>query len=239
MTKPKANDVWQVQPHGPIERLTPNLWRIEGEVQGSPLRRVMSVARRADGSLVVHNAVPLRDEAMAELDAWGEVRCIVVPNGWHRLDAPVYQARYPKARVFCPAGARAKVEEVLPVHGAYEDFDPDASISFETLEGTGGAEGVMIVRSGDHVALVLNDAVFNLPHQGGLMGFALRYVTASTGGPRVSRVFRWAVLRDRRAFAAHLTRLAGISGISHVVVSHHQTIDVDPSGTLARVAASL
>ena len=34
---------------------------------------------------------------------------LVVPGGFHRLDAKIYKARYPQVKVLCPAGARQKV----------------------------------------------------------------------------------------------------------------------------------
>ena len=55
---------------------------------------------------------------MAQLDALCPVEHIVVPNGFHRLDAPRYKTRYPKARVYCPPGARKKSEQRIAVDGA-------------------------------------------------------------------------------------------------------------------------
>jgi len=88
-------------------------------------------------------------------------------------------------------------------------------------------------------ALVFNDAVFNMPHGTGVTGFVFRRVTGSTGGPRVSRLFRWALVSDKAAFRAHLERLAKTPALKHIVVSHHETITIDPAGTLAGVAAAL
>ena len=100
----KAHTTWRVLPHGPIEKLSERVWRVEGEMEGMPLKRVMTVAKRADGGLVIHNAIPLDDAGMAQIEQWGPVRVIVVPNGYHRLDAKVFADRFPQARVICPAG---------------------------------------------------------------------------------------------------------------------------------------
>lgn len=230
---------WRVLPHAPIEKLTENVWRVEGALEGMPLRRVMTLAKRTDGALVVHNAIALDDAAMADLDAWGEVGFIIVPNGYHRLDAPRFAARYPKARVLCPAGALAKVAKVASVNGDYADFPEDDAIRFETLDGTRGAEGAMIVRSRSGVTLVLTDAVFNMPHAKGAHGFVFRHITDSTGGPRVSRVFRMLVMKDREAFRAHLDRLASLPDLERIIVGHHETIAVEPARVLRDVAARL
>lgn len=64
-------------------------------------------------------------------------------------------------------------------------------------------------------------------------------VTGSTGGPRVSRIMRTFVIADSRAFRGHLERLADLPQLQRIVVSHHETIDQDPAGTLRAVAATL
>jgi hypothetical protein len=234
-----ASDTWNVLPHGPLEPLAPNVWRVEGELPGMPLKRVMTVARRDDASLLVHNAMALDEAAMSALDALGEVTAVIVPNGYHRIDAPAYAARYPEARFFAPAGSLARVQLVVPRAASSEGLVADASTRYELLDGCGGQEGVLTVRSGDEVTLVLNDVVFNMPHVPGVKGFVLRHVTASTGGPRVSRVGKLFLVKDRRALAAHLERLASTPGLRRVIVSHHEVLDADPAGSLRAVAASL
>src|SRR5690606_40207152 len=89
----KVSD-WKVGEHGPIEKLEPNLWRVEGEVAGTSLRRVMVLAKMADGGVVVHNGIALEEYLMREIDDWGEVRYVVVPNAYHRLDCARFKRRY-------------------------------------------------------------------------------------------------------------------------------------------------
>lgn len=235
----KANQGWKVLPHRPIEKLDDRVWRVEGDLEGMPLKRVMTIARNAAGGLVVHNAIALDGPSMEAIDAWGEVVAIAVPNGYHRLDAPAFHARYPEARVLCPAGARKKVEEVVPVAGTYEELGADEAVSLQTLDGTAEAEGAMIVRGSSGTTVVLNDVVFNMPHVPGFTGWVLKTITQSTGGVRISRVARWFVVKDGRALAAHLERLAGLPDLARVIVSHHETIDHDPAGALRTVAATL
>jgi FAD/FMN-containing dehydrogenase len=96
----KAHTSWQVLPHGPIERLTENLWRVEGTLENMALKRVMTIARGTDGKLVVHSAIALNNDSMRAIDAFGDVAAIIVPNGYHRLDALVFAQRYPHAKVY-------------------------------------------------------------------------------------------------------------------------------------------
>lgn len=225
-------------PHGPIEKLSERVWRVEGQLPNMPMKRVMTIARRSDGGLVIHNAIALGETEMAEIAAWGPVVAIAVPNGYHRLDARVFHERFPAARVVCPPGARKKVEEVVPVTQSYVDEPADGAVSFEVLEGTKGGEGAMIVRDTAGTTLVLNDIVFNMPHVRGFTGFMLRRVTSSSGGPRISRIARWFLARDKPALRTHLEKLAGLPQLRRAIVSHHQVID-QPAGVLRELAATL
>ncbi len=235
----KAHATWTVLSHGPIEQLSDRLWRVEGQLAGIPMKRVMTIARRSDGTLAIHNGIALGDAEMAAIDAWGKVAVLVVPNGYHRLDAKVFHDRYPDARVICPAGAVAKVTQVVPVSHAYDAEPADGAVELVTLDGTKQGEGAMLVRGSDGLSIVLNDAVFNMPHVPGFKGFVLRRITGSSGGPRVSRLMKLLGVSDKAAFRAHLERLAALPELRRVVVSHHETIDVDAAAALARVAAAI
>jgi hypothetical protein len=235
----KAHDTWKVLPHQPIEKLEDNLWRVQGRLANMPLLRVMTLARLGDGRVVVHNAMALGDDDMKQIEAWGEPAFLVVPNGFHRLDAPAFKRRYPGVKVLCPPGARKKVEEVVAVDGGYDALPDDPAVRLELLDGTREAEGVMVVRSGEAATIVFNDALFNMPHGEGFSGFVFRHITQSTGGPRVSRLTRLLMLKDAAAFGRHLARLADTPGLRRIIVSHHRTIDERPAEVLREVAATL
>jgi hypothetical protein len=233
-----ASDTWNVHRHGPLERLADNLYRVEGPVPGMALRRQMIVIRLADGRLVVHSAIAVDDEVRSELEALGEPAILVVPCGLHRLDAPAYKERYPNIEVVCPAAARDKVEEVVGVDRTYEEIEPDDTVEFEYLDGLAEAEGVLTVRSSDGTTLVFNDALFNHPHASGFGGLILRLI-GSTGGPKVTRLARWFIVKDKRTYADHLRRLADTPELVRVIPGHGEVIDDDPAGVLRGVADRL
>src|SRR3954447_18358154 len=93
--------------HAPIEKITENLWRVVGSMTGIPLKWVMTLVRRDDGGVVIHSPVALEPAAFAEMEAWGPPRVIIAPSKYHRIDVPLFAARYPGAEVTCPSGARA------------------------------------------------------------------------------------------------------------------------------------
>lgn len=243
MTQNIPRTEWKVLPHDPPAQIADNLWQVEGDLPDMPLRRRMVVARLQSGDLVIHNAVALDDAGMAWLEGLGRPAVLVVPNGWHRLDAARFAARYPGVRVVCPPGARKRVEKVVPVSATYADAsrpDPDDdTVTFAVLDGMKGAEGVMRVLSADGVTLVLNDAVFNLPHGKGFFWFVYGRLLGNAGGPKVTTLTRWFLVKDKRAFRAHLERLADTPDLRRIVVAHGDIVDGDAAGVLRRVAAAL
>ncbi len=234
-----SDSTWTVHPHGALEALSPRVRRVQAPIPGMGLVRVMTVAKRADERLVIHNGIALEASAMEELEAWGEPAFLVVPSGYHRMDAAAYKARYPNITVMCPRGAEGRVAKVVPVDLTYDAYDSDDVIRFEHLDGVGEQEGAMIVVDVGGATVVLNDALFNLPHGSGLKGFVFRHITQSSGGPRVSRVFRWFVMKDREQLRASLRRLADTPNLKRVIVAHHRVILDDPAGALRRAADAL
>lgn len=235
---------WKVHEHGPLEQLASNLWRVEGALPEMPLRRHMLVVRLLSGELLIHNAVATRDDVREAIEALGEPAILVVPNAWHRLDAGRFKARYPSVKVYCPRGTEQKVGTVVPVDGNYEDLaallGDSAGVTVEHLAGMkpGSQEGVFTIASDDGVSLVFNDAVFNQPHVPGLFGLIYRLV-GSSGGPKVTRVAKLAMLKDTKAFKAQLLRLADTPKLVRVIPGHIDVIRDDAAGVLRSVANAL
>lgn len=231
---PKAFDTWQVLPHRPLEKISENLWRIEGDLPGTGTR-VMTIARLADGRLVIHNAIALEEELMKEIEAFGTPAAIVVPNGFHRLDSKVFKERYPNAKVYCPTKSTKKVEQVVHVDGNYDAAPHDANVRLFHMEGSGDGEGILEVKSNDGITLVFNDVICNLPKLSGFAGFFL----APTGTASVPRFARWMMVKNKSAFQGHLQRLAGTEGLRRVIVSHGKMLTDSPAKTLESIARAL
>lgn len=232
---------WTVGSHDSIERLEDNLWSVAGAVPGMALRRRMSIVRLTDGRLVIHSCFPLREPEQREVEAWGEPAFIVVPSGYHRLDAPAYKTRYPKAKVLCAPEAVERVSRVVAVDGDFTALPSDPALRGEPVRGVRLGEHVFFVKSSPgagRVTLILNDVVFNHPHVPGFGGFLLRMV-GSTGGPRVTRVARTMLVSDRSALRAHLEQLADTAGLTRLVVSHVDPITDSPATVLRQVAGTL
>jgi hypothetical protein len=218
----KVSDAWNVLEHGPIERITERLWRVEGAIPGMTLRRVMTVAKRENGGLVIHSAIALRPAELAELEAWGKPEVLAVPGAYHRLDAPAYKKRFPGLRVLAPSATLGKVREVVRVDGTYEDFPADKAVELRSVPGTGGREGAMFVRCAAGLSVVLNDVVMNMDRKRDLLGFLFTTLLGSAPGPRVSRLSRLTLVTDRQALRAELERLAALPDLANLIVSHEK-----------------
>lgn len=227
--------MWKVLPHGPIQKLASNLWRVEGEMEHIPMRRSMELVKRPNGDVWIHNAVALDEKAMGEIEAWGPPRVLLVPSGYHRIDPARFKERYPSLRVLCPRGAAKRLRAKVAVDGTFDELPADDDLAIEPLDGVGDMEAVVRVTSEDGVSLLVCDAVFNMQHRPGVKGTIFRLV-GSTGGPCVTNIFKFAVLKDRAAFKASLLRLADLPNLKRVLVQHEDPID---AATLRRVAAEL
>jgi hypothetical protein len=230
---------WKVLAHEPVQKLSENLWRVEGTLDKMAFRRVMTLARRSDGAVVVHSAIALEPELMAEIEAWGEPQYLIVPSRYHRLDAAAFVARYPSLRVFSPRAAIKAVKKVTAQVQDYEAYPTDASVELCDIPGLGQAEGAMVVHSSDGTTLVLNDIIFNMPHQPGLIGWLMRYATRSTGEPVISRVSRLLLVRQPQNLKAWLLEQAQRPDLCRLIVSHHEMVSDRPGEVLRRVAEAL
>jgi hypothetical protein len=234
----KPCETWTVYQHGPIEKLTENLWRVEAPVPKAPMHRTMLVARLSDGRLVIHNGIALGDAEMKELESWGSPAFLIVPNSGHRLDAKIFKDRYPSVRVIGPPGAKAKIEQVVKLDATEVDFGDD-TVRYEILDGTGRGEGVMIVRSKAGTTLVFTDAVMNMKSLPGLGGFMMGLFGFTGPAPKVTAAARMLLVKDKKALRAELEKRAGTADLMRVEVAHGAPITASPAEALRGAAAGL
>ncbi|MBK7581680.1 MAG: hypothetical protein IPI67_15910 [Myxococcales bacterium] len=232
-----ALESWNVLPHGPVVELAENLRCVEGPVPGMALKRRMTLIKRESGGLVIHGPMLIGDAELKQIEAWAEPELLVVPNGFHRLDIARFKRRYPNAKVVCPAGAKRKVEQKAPVDLTYAEVPEDAALSFEHLAGVKEREGVLRVRSRDGLTLVFNDALFNVPHQGGMHGLILRWI-GSSGGPRVTLIARTFLVDDKPSLRACLEKLSQEQPV-RLIPGHGDLIDAAAPEVLREVAGRL
>ncbi len=230
----KCFTTWTVLAHEPIEKHAENLWSVSGNMPGGNQRR-MTIARRADGGLVIHNPIALGETEMKEVEAFGKPAFLIAPNAFHRQDALIYKQRYPNAAVLCPETARKKVSQIVDVAGTLDEMPKDANVELSHLRGMKKREGVLQVRSSDGKALVFNDALLNLEPGSGVVGFFM----APTGTLGVPRFTRWFLAKSSAELKAHLHELSSAPGLAHVVPGHGKVIASDAAAALQQAAARL
>ena len=237
----KLHTDWKVFPHGPVERIDDGILSVEGEIRmpfGNFPRR-MTVVRLADDRTVVFSPVALHEPAMRQIEELGTPGFMVVPNGFHRLDACAWKKRYPDIQVVCPPGAKKRVEQAVTVDATSDVFRDDA-VRFVIVEGTREAEGALIIRRDAGTTLILNDIISNVRHPKGLganimarlFGFGVKH-------PQMAREVKWFLVRDKRATSAQLREWAEIPDLRRVIVSHGEIIDQRPEEALRLTALTL
>lgn len=230
----KCFTTWTVLPHDPIEKHSENLWSVSGNMPGGNQRR-MTIVRRADGKLVIHNPIALDDAEMQEVEALGKPGFLIVPNGFHRQDSLIYKQRYPELLVHCPQKARKRVGELVDVAGNMDELPKDADVEVFHLRGMKQSEGAIRVRTRSGSALVFNDALLNLEKGKGLIGFFM----APTGTLSVPRFARWMLTKSTGELKEHLNELAGSPGLTQLVPGHGKVLEAGASPALQQAAALL
>ncbi len=236
MAKPRP---WTVLDYETPHRVDDTLWWVDGQLPRIPIGRRMSVIRLADGRLVIHSAIALREEDMKAIEDWGIPSFLVFPNHFHCMDGPAYKQRYPDIKVLCPAPSRAKLEGLVEIDGDYSLLPDDEHLRTESIRGGKDRESIFVVEHSDgSKTLLFNDLLFNIESVSGFSGLIVKML-GSVGGPRVTRIAKWLIVDDKAAVADHLRELANVPNLVRIVPGHGLIIEHNPADTLRAVADRL
>lgn len=239
MTKPFCE--WTVLPHGRLTRLDENIMTVSGLLKMPPMgdvERRMTVVRLEHGGLVVYSAIALEEAEMSSLEAFGTPEYLIVPNDIHRMDAKTWKDRYPAIKVVTPPGARARVEEVVPVVATDVSFD-DPHVQYVVVPGTGEREAALVIETDSGTTLVLNDLIFNLADRPGFSGWLFKAIGMTGDEPHMPPVIKLRQVKDEAALRAQLERWSALPNLRRVVVSHGNVITSDAAPLLRRIAEEL
>jgi hypothetical protein len=232
---------WTVLPHGELTRIDDNVLTVTGLLQMPPMgdvQRRMTVVRLRDGRLVVYSAIALRAAEMSAIERFGTPAYLIVPSDIHRMDVRVWKERYPNMKVVAPAGARARVEVVVPVDATRVDFG-DPSVRYVTVPGTRDREAARLVEGAGGVTLVINDLIFNLHHRRGLRGLLGKALGMTGDEPHMPPIIRMRQVADRNALREQLERWAHLPNLRRILVSHGTMIADNPRKVLGKIAEQL
>jgi hypothetical protein len=233
-TMAKEKRGWIVTKHGPLQKLEDNLWCVDGDVPGVPIKRRMCIIRMQDGSLLFFHAIPVDDATLEQIKALGKPAYLVVGHDQHAIDANAFQQKL-GLKAYGPAACEAKLRERFDLTGTLETFPKDATVTVESVPGTKYGETVVTVRSGGRTSLLFADVIQNSPKEATsllfrMMGFA--------GGPKVVWLFRKLFMKDRSALKSALDKLAGQPNL-RIVPFHGAIVENDGSKALSEAAAAL
>jgi hypothetical protein len=231
---------WTVLPHGKLQAVEENILTVVGNIHmpiGDFPRR-MTVVRLSDGRLVIYSAIALDDDEMASLEDYGAPSFLIVPSDRHRLDAPIWKARYPTLQVITPVGGRAKVEEALAVDATSADFG-DPAVRLIEVPGTQAHEAALEVMSPGGLTLIVNEIIGDIHGVKGLRGWLLHLMGFAGEEPQVPAPVKAHFAKTKAELAAQFRRWAELPQLTRIIVSHGDIIDVDPRGVLRDLAGSL
>jgi hypothetical protein len=228
---------WKVLPHRPIEKLSEDLWRVEGDLPRGPMPRAMTLVRLPDRRIVIYSAIALDATAMAAIEAWGTPAVLIVPNDRHRIDPAAYRERYGGLRVIAPAGARARIEKAVAVDATEIDLGP--TVAVRPAGGTRDGELWLEVHEGERTTVVLGDFIMNLRPLRGFGGWIMNRMGFTGDAPKVTKPTQTVLVKDPAAAASQLEVMAALPGLHRVLVCHGAPITDNPAAALRAAAAKL
>jgi hypothetical protein len=235
---PKAPRPWIVTRHDPIEKVEDNLWTVQGDVPGVPLKRRMFIIKRSDGTLLFYGmAIPLEDELLAEIAAFGRPSILVVTHDQHMIDARPFAEKL-KLSVYGPKECEAKIRERADIAGFLADVPQDPVVDIVPVVGTKSGEPAAIVRSagGQRVTVLVSDAVQNNAKES--LGFFTR-VCGFAGGPKVVPLFKMLFTKDKAALKRQVSEWSELPGLVRVMFCHGDTVNDGAAAALKAAAAAI
>lgn len=230
---------WKVLPHGRLTEITPDILTVTGTIHmpiGDFPRR-MTIVRLRDRRLVIFSAIALDEGEMREIEQFGDPAFLVVPNAHHRLDARIWKERYPALYVVTPPAAEDKVTDTVSVDATDVDFgDPD--VTYLVVRGTHEGEAALRV-DGDGTTLVLNDVIGNIRDAHGFSGWMFKLMGFAGDEPHVPGPVKMTLGKEKADLAAQLRAWAALPDLRRIIVSHGETIEENPRGTLTALADGL
>lgn len=200
---------------------------------GVVLTTRMTVVRLSNGTLLVHSPIRIDDALAKEIDALGDVACIVAPNRWHHLFFGACAERYSKARTFAAPGLTEKIP-TLRSDEVLTDTAPNAwANEFEQLVVQGAPKmSEVVLFHKQSRTLIVSDLLFNVVRPANFMTKVLTTLMGTRGKLAKSR--GWSMMmEDRAAFDASVRKVLAWD-FDKLVMAHGDIVEKD-AGEKARV----
>ncbi len=219
---------WIVTKHDPIRKIDDNLWTVDGDVPGLPIRRRMTIIKRSNGDLMFFNAVPLEEPMLEEVRAWGRPAMLVVPHDNHMIDGHAFREKL-GLKLYGPAECADKIRQRSVLSGTLDVIPQDADVQVHGSRGNKLGEPVIEVRSGSRVTLVFGDLIQNTPSAS--LSLPLRLLGFG-GGPKVTPVFKLMFVKDKGRMKDQIAGWSELPGLTRLLPSHGDIVESDAAALL-------
>jgi hypothetical protein len=230
---------WTVTPHEPIRKHEDNLWSVASPVPGlgEGINRRMAIVKLSDGKLLFYNAIPLTEEALAEVRGFGQPAYLIVPHNAHTIDAEAFRLKL-GLTVYAPR-VDVKVGSKVQVDHGISEVPKDPAIDCRPVAGAKLGEPLLLIHSGPdrgRTTLFFSDALMNSKNSPGLRGTLFRWL-GFTGddGPRVSGPWKLLFLSDKEALKRDYQAWMQTPGLVRIMPSHGEILE----GTRDELVAAL
>lgn len=219
--------------HGGPVPLAENVWQVTGSLK-IPVPRNMTIVRSPQGELILYSVIAMNAGGMAELEALGRPRFMVIPHRRHQMDAPFYAARYPDLRILAPEPARV---HGVTVAGGLAELRAVGIEAF-VLPGNDHEDVVMDIPFGGARALCVCESLNNVK-MSGVLSLLLRALGPPGGGFGVARAVRIREIPDRSSLRSWLRSQAERTDLRALLFGHGAPITHDVPAALARAATQV
>ena len=208
------------------------IWICEGPVvpffAGFPYPTRMAVVRLSGGGLFVWSPVVLSDALRREVDALGDVRCLVSPNLLHHLFLKEWSSAYPMARLYASPGLRRRRKDLSFDADLGDAAEPEwaADIDQVLVGGSFAMTEVVFFHRASGTA-IFADLIENLPRDWfkGWRGLVARLDGIIAPDPGAPREWRLSFI-NRRVARVALGRILAWP-IERVLIAHGEPVRVD------------
>lgn len=210
-----------------FDEITDGLWHATHDHSmpgGIQFRTRSTLVRLGDGGVWMHSPIPI-DEALAkQIDALGEVRHIVAPNGWHDRYSKVAKERYPNATLWASPALRQSKEEPAVDAWLGQSEPPWANeVRPHLIEGAPKADEFVFLHAGTST-LILTDLLFQIRYPVNTLTKMVLWMAGTSGGKLAqSRLWR-SVTKDRAAAGRSVRKMLEWD-FRRVVLAHGDLVE--------------
>lgn len=220
-----------------FREITDGLWHDTHDLSmgGVQFTTRSTLVRLGDGSLWMHSAIPIDDARASQIDALGEVRHIVAPNGWHDSFAGAAKQRYPHATLWASPALRHSKKR-LPVDAWLAQSEPAWADELRPLliEGAPKADEFVFLHPASGT-LIVTDLLFQIRYPVNALTKLVLWM-AGTGGGKLAQSRLWRSVTEDRAAAGRSIEQMLEWEFERVVLAHGDFVEGGKARTRTREA---